>query len=67
MTLIGRGQLVVGVVCHVLGEDNTGEFDPYYIERIKNAMQLMIDKQFLDVIENDINDNNCFSDKKSKP
>lgn len=47
--------MTVGVVCHVLGDDNTGEFDPYYIQRIKNAMQLMIDKQFLEVIESDIN------------
>jgi len=38
VTLVARGQLIVGVVCHVLADDNTGEFDPYFIERIKNAM-----------------------------
>lgn len=51
---------MIGVVCHILGDDNTGEFDPYCIERIKNAMQLMFDKSFIDVIENDINENNTF-------
>ena len=32
------GKLVVGAVFHVLGEDNTGEFDPYFVERIKNSL-----------------------------
>ncbi|CDW73564.1 UNKNOWN [Stylonychia lemnae] len=62
-TIVGRGQLIVGVVCHVLGDDNTGEFDPYFVERIKNAMQIMIDKHFLEVIENDISENNTFNTK----
>ena len=47
-----------------MGDDNTGEFDPYFIERIKNSLQLMIDKRFLEVIENDIHDNNCFQLKR---
>ena len=38
VTLLGRGSLLLGVVCHVLAADNTGEFDPYVIERIKNAV-----------------------------
>jgi hypothetical protein len=59
-TLIGRGQLMLGVVSHVLAEDNTGEFDPYVIERIKNSLQLMFDKHFVEVIESDISENNCF-------
>lgn len=63
-TLVGRGELVIGVVSHVLGEDNTGEFDPYFIERIKNALQLMIDKHFIDVIDTDITDNNTFQVKQ---
>jgi len=37
-TLVGKGQLVVGVVNHVLGDDNTGEFDPYFVDRIKNSL-----------------------------
>lgn len=51
------------MVSHVLGDDNTGEFDPYFVERIKNAMQIMIDKQFLEIIEKDIDENNTFSVK----
>ena len=54
VTLVARGQLVVGVVAHVLAEDNTGEFDPYFIERIKNAVQLMVDKRFTEVLELEI-------------
>lgn len=30
--------LVIAGVFHVLAEDNTGEFDPYYIERMKTAL-----------------------------
>lgn len=41
----------MGVVSHVLTADNTGEFDPYFIDRIKNALQLMIDKGFVDSLE----------------
>ncbi len=54
---------MVGVVCHVLDDDNTGEFDPYYIDRIKNTLQLMIDKRFMEVIDNEISLNNTFQPK----
>jgi hypothetical protein len=29
---------VIGAVFHVVALDNTGEFDPYFVERIKNAL-----------------------------
>jgi hypothetical protein len=29
---------VIGCVFHVVNEDNTGEFDPYGIERMKNSL-----------------------------
>ena len=64
VTLVGKGQLLVGVACHILAEDNTGEFDPFCIERIKNSLQLMLDKHFIDVLEQDINERNTFSVKK---
>lgn len=32
------GSLVIGGVFHILDDDNTGEFDPYFIERMKNAL-----------------------------
>jgi hypothetical protein len=38
VTLMGKGELLIGVISHIISDDNTGEFDPYYIERIKNAL-----------------------------
>lgn len=35
---IENGSLMIGAVFHVLSENNTGEFDPFYVERIKNAL-----------------------------
>jgi hypothetical protein len=32
------GSLAIGGVFHILDDDNTGEFDPYFIERMKNAV-----------------------------
>ena len=39
VTLVcGQSSLVLGAVFHILAEDNTGEFDPYFIERMKNSL-----------------------------
>ena len=38
---------MVGAVFHVVRDDNTGEFDPYYIERIKNCMSMMFEKELI--------------------
>ena len=38
VTIVSSGYFVVGGVFHVVDEDNTGEFDPYFIERMKNAI-----------------------------
>lgn len=54
---------MVGVVCHVIGLDNTGEFDPYCVERVKNCMQMMIDKNFIEILEKDLQERNTFSTK----
>jgi len=56
----GEGSMVVGAVCHIVNDDNTGEFDPYFIERIKNALQMMRNKRFVEVIEADVSDNHTF-------
>lgn len=45
------GALVIGAVFHILNEDNTGEFDPYFIDRMKNALQMMRNKHFAEAIE----------------
>lgn len=50
-TLVSSGRLVVGAAFHVVASDNTGEFDPYFIERMKHALQMMKTKEFAAAIE----------------
>jgi hypothetical protein len=45
------GSLVIGGVFHILDDDNTGEFDPFFIERMKNTQQLMNNKNFFSSLE----------------
>jgi hypothetical protein len=53
--LVSNGEaLVLGAVFHVLNEDYTGEFDPFYIDRMKNTLQMMKSKNFAEVIEAEI-------------
>jgi len=47
ITLVSRGHCVVGAVFNVLSDDNAAEFDPYFIERIKNCLSLMVDKDLV--------------------
>jgi hypothetical protein len=47
VTLVAKGSCVIGAVFHVNSKDNTGEFDPFYIERIKNCLHLMTEKEFI--------------------
>jgi hypothetical protein len=41
-------------VFHVSGNDNTGEFDPFFIERIKNCLHLMTEKEFIQQLDQEI-------------
>lgn len=52
--LVLKGSVVVGAVFHINSVDNTGEFDPFYIERIKNCIQLMLDKEFIAQLDHEI-------------
>lgn len=56
----GGSQVVIAGIFHVLDSDNTGEFDPYFVDRMKNALQMMCDKQFVGVLETEIAENGCF-------
>ena len=47
ITLVSRGHCVVGAVFHVIAQDNAAEFDPYYIERIKTTLNLMVEKDLV--------------------
>jgi hypothetical protein len=50
-TLVSVGRLVVAAAFHVVASDNTGEFDPYFIERMKHALQMMKTKEFAAAVE----------------
>ena len=47
LTLVSCGHCLVGAVFHVIRPDNAAEFDPYYIERIKNCLTLMVEKDLV--------------------
>jgi hypothetical protein len=66
VALVGKAHLVIGIVCHVLADDNTGEFDPFFIGRIKNTLSMMIDKSFMEILEDDFKLNNSFSAHKEE-
>ncbi len=47
VTFVARSEVVIAGVFHVLDEDNTGEFDPFFVDRMKSALQMMNDKHFI--------------------
>ena len=47
LTLVSKGHCVVGAVFHAVNADNTAEFDPFFIERIKNCLSLMVEKDLV--------------------
>ena len=51
---MAKASCIVGAVFHVNGIDNTGEFDPLFIERIKNCLHLMTEKEFLMQVDQEI-------------
>lgn len=59
-SIVSEGPTVVACVFHVLSDDNTGEFDPYGIERVKNCMQMMRMKGFPEAVEAEINQMHTF-------
>ena len=57
---MSRGHCVVGAVFHVLNQDNAAEFDPYFIERIKNCLSLMVEKDLVRQLEQEIMQKHTF-------
>ena len=51
LTLVSCGHCLVGAVFHVVRPENAAEFDPYYIERIKNCLTLMVEKDLVRQLE----------------
>ena len=60
MTLVSRGHCVVGAVFNILNYDNAAEFDPYFIERIKNCLTLMMEKDLVRQLEQEIMQKHTF-------
>ena len=60
ITLVSRGHCVVGAVFHIDSIDNAAEFDPYYIERIKNCLSLMVEKDLVRQLELEIMQKHTF-------
>ena len=60
LTLVSRGHCVVGAVFHIDSIDNAAEFDPYYIERIKDCLSLMVEKDLVRQLELEIMQKHTF-------
>lgn len=60
LTLVSKGHCVVGAVFHAMSADNTAEFDPFYIERIKNCLNLMVEKDLVRQLELEIMQKHTF-------
>lgn len=43
-----------------MSDDNAAEFDPYYIERIKNCLSLMMEKDLVRQLEQEIMQKHTF-------
>lgn len=54
VTMVAKGNCLIGAVFHVNSSDNTGEFDAFFIERIKNCLHLMIEKDFIAQLDQEI-------------
>lgn len=65
LTLVSCGHCLVGAVFHVIRPDNAAEFDPYYIERIKNCLTLMAEKDLVRQLELEITQKHTFRNKQN--
>ena len=61
---MSRGHCVVGAIFHVHRTDNTAEFDPFFIERIKNCLTLMVEKDLVRQLELEISLKHTFKNAK---
>lgn len=61
--LVLKGSVVVGAVFHLNSVDNTGEFDPFFIERIKNSIKLMFEKEFIAQVDHEIQTQHTLKNK----
>ena len=64
VTLVGRGHCVIAALFHAVSDDNTAEFDPYYIERIKNCLSMMFEKDLVHQLELEIQTKHTYKNKK---
>ena len=53
--MVARGELLLAVVLHIVYKFYGGEYDPLYVERIKQTLFLMFDEKLLELLEHNYN------------
>jgi hypothetical protein len=52
---IARGEYLIAVVLNLMTYGPSGEFDPFYVERIKSTLMMFYEEEFSKAIQNDFN------------
>lgn len=55
VVMISRGELLLSVVLHIVHKFYGGEYDPLYVERIKQTLFLMFDEKLLELMDHNYN------------
>ena len=55
VVMIARGEMLIAVVLHIVFKNYGGEYDPLYIERLKQTLFLMYDKTLIEIMESNYN------------
>ena len=55
VVMVARGELLLSVVLHIVYKFYGGEYDPLYVERIKQTLFLMFDEKLLELLEHNYN------------
>jgi len=53
--LIARGELLLGVVLHIVAKYYGGEYDPLYVERVKQTLFMLFDEKLFQIVEANMN------------
>lgn len=56
VVMIARGEMLIAVVLHIVFKNYGGEYDPLYIERLKQTLFLMYDRTLIEIMESNYND-----------
>lgn len=56
VVVIARGELLMAVVLHVVFKYYGGEYDPLYVERVKQTLFMLYDEKLTNIIDQNFND-----------